>query len=535
MLNSIITHEEQHLSACLAVHSNANNDVVGLSESVLKKVKRSQDRYMAIDLDKICITSNKTLRDAVERMNVNLKGIVLVTDSQRRLIGSLVDGDIRRAVLSGKNLDTLVGEVLLSKAVASIGNYSGPIWAPIGTGDKILLQMMDGYSVQQIPLLDSESRVVDLVSIEDILDQPIVSYDAGEIVNLCVSPRETMHYAMEQININQQGIALVVNDQQKLIGAINDGDVRRFLMGGGELEMPISEYLQIRMGNSPGVPPVIAVPDDADQKMLMGIMEKHTIKQVPMTDDQGRLVGLVTLKDLLQKLTLPICAVVMAGGFGTRLRPLTNNIPKPMLPIDGKRPLLEVIISQLRDSGIRRMNVTTHYMPEVIMDHFGDGKEFGVDINYVYEDKPLGTAGALGLMKRPEEPIFVINGDILTKVGIQSMYKYHKKHEADLTVAVRQHQIQVPYGVIQTDGPAVVELEEKPCLSHLINAGIYLLDPSVHSYIPAGERFDMTDLIELLISKGKKVVCFPIYEYWLDIGQHGDYEKAQHDFVKEQW
>lgn len=487
------------------------------------------------DMSKICVSLDATLGQAVARINENLKGIVLITDSEQRLLGALVDGDVRRAILAGQNLDTPLHDVLSKKVSPVIGNYSGPVWAPAGTDRKILLQMMDGYSVQQIPLLDAQKRVVDLVMLEDLLDHPLLSYDDCQTDDICISPDKTVQEALEFINMNQKGIALVTDSKKKLLGVINDGDVRRLFMAGSELDMPIAEYLSLKARNSPSVPPFISVPVGIDQKILMGIMEKHKIKQIPLTDENGCVAGLVTLQDLLRKLTLPICAVVMAGGFGTRLRPLTNTIPKPMLPIDGERPLLEVIIKQLRDSGIRRMNVTTHYMPEKIIEHFGDGKDFGVEISYINEEEPLGTAGALGLLPQPKEPIFVINGDILTKVGIQSMYNYHKKHNADLTVAVRQHDIQVPYGVIQTDGPTVIDLQEKPRLRHLVNAGIYLLEPSVHAYIPVRERFDMTDLIELLMAKGRKVVCFPIFEYWMDIGQHGDYEQAQRDFGDGLW
>jgi NDP-sugar pyrophosphorylase family protein len=192
----------------------------------------------------------------------------------------------------------------------------------------------------------------------------------------------------------------------------------------------------------------------------------------------------------------------------------------------GDRPLLELTIERLRDAGIRRMNVTTHYLPEAISNHFGSGEAFDVEIRYVKEDQPLGTAGGLKLMENCDETLLVINGDILTEVDFRSMLRYHKEHGADLTVGVRQYEVQVPYGVVDCDGSRVRKLQEKPLLHFLVNAGIYLLEPTVYRYIPDHHRFDMTDLIERLIDKGRHVVSFPVVEYWMDIGQKADYERA---------
>jgi NDP-sugar pyrophosphorylase family protein len=199
-----------------------------------------------------------------------------------------------------------------------------------------------------------------------------------------------------------------------------------------------------------------------------------------------------------------------------------------MLPI-GDKPLLELIIGQLRDSGIHRVHVTTHYLPETITGYFGDGKSFGVDISYVSETRPLGTAGALKLMKTLDEPLLVINGDILSRIDFRDMLAYHTAHRPDLTIGVRHYDIQVPYGVVDFDGPRVRAIREKPVLDFLVNAGIYLIEPSISRYIPDDLRFDMTDLVQCLLNEGRLVVGFPIVEYWLDVGQHADYERAQQD------
>jgi NDP-sugar pyrophosphorylase family protein len=293
-----------------------------------------------------------------------------------------------------------------------------------------------------------------------------------------------------------------------------------------DLDAPLHTLLERKAG-SPYPQPVTA-PASSDQATLLALMQEHCLRHVPLLDADGRVVDLVTLTDLLPDQVLPLQAVIMAGGFGTRLRPLTEDLPKPMLTVGG-RPIMERIVEQLQQAGIRQVNVTTHYKPEKIIDHFGDGQAFGVSLTYVNEEQPLGTGGALGLIEAPEEPMLVINGDILTRVDFGAMLEYHREHHADMTVAVRQYDLQVPYGVIECAGAYVQGIREKPMLHFLVNAGMYLLEPSVYRYIPKGERFDMPDLIERLLAGGRTVVSFPVVEYWLDIGQHAEYERAQQD------
>jgi NDP-sugar pyrophosphorylase family protein len=249
------------------------------------------------------------------------------------------------------------------------------------------------------------------------------------------------------------------------------------------------------------------------------------LNHLPVVDDAGRIVELLLRSDFVTEERLGLSAVIMAGGFGTRLRPLTDELPKPMLPM-GDRPLLELTIERLREAGIHRVNLTTHYLAEKITSHFGNGQALDVDVNYVTEDRPLGTAGGLKLMSDVDETLLVINGDILTEVDFRSMLAYHRDHGADATVGVRQYELQVPYGVVECDGVRVRGVREKPVLTFLVNAGIYLLEPAVRRHIPDDQRFDMTDLIERLVEKGRHVVSFPVVEYWLDIGRPGDYEQA---------
>jgi dTDP-glucose pyrophosphorylase len=331
---------------------------------------------------------------------------------------------------------------------------------------------------------------------------------------------------MTCIDRNAKGIALVVDKERRLLGTVTDGDIRRAILAGVNFELPVSELLARKTGSR--YPEPVTAPVGTDRPALLQLMQERSVRHVPLLDGAGRVVDLVTLDELLPDQVLPVQAVIMAGGFGKRLRPFTEETPKPMLSVGG-RPLMERIIEQLRKAGIRQINITTHYKSENIVDHFGDGSNFGVKLNYVTEDRPLGTAGALGLIEKPNNPLLVINGDILTQMNFRAMLAYHQDHKADLTVAVRKYDLKVPYGVIESDGAFVRELVEKPSHSFFVNAGIYLLEPSVYHYVPNGQHFDMTDLIQRLLEEERPVASFPIVEYWLDIGQPADYDQAQKD------
>jgi NDP-sugar pyrophosphorylase family protein len=263
---------------------------------------------------------------------------------------------------------------------------------------------------------------------------------------------------------------------------------------------------------------------------LLALMRRHGVRHIPLLDARQRVAGLVLLEELVPEDRLCLQAVIMAGGKGTRLRPLTDNVPKPMLPI-GNRPLLEHTIERLREAGVSRIHIATHYRPEKITEHFGDGRRFGVDVRYVTEPAALGTAGALGLLEGTDEPLLVINGDILTNLNIKAMLSFHIEHGADLTIAARPYGVQVPYGVIQCDGWSVRAIEEKPAYQFFVNAGVYLIQPGSLCHVPSGRVFDMTNLIERLLVEGRNVVGFPVHEYWLDIGRPPDYERAQLDMI----
>lgn len=335
-----------------------------------------------------------------------------------------------------------------------------------------------------------------------------------------LSPQDSLLTAMEVINRTAYGIALVVDDRDRLLGTVVDGDIRRAVLRGTSLQSPVEGSMKVN--------PVTAEADQAPEAYL-SLMLSHKIQQLPLSGKAGEVVALVLLKDLQSELAGGLKAVIMAGGLGTRLRPLTDATPKSMLPV-GDRPMMEHVLDRLCESGIHEVVVSTHYKGEVIQDHFGDGSSLGVNIQYVNEEQRFGTIGGLRLMRAHlTEPFLVINGDILTSLDFSVMRLFHHQHQAEMTVAVRKHDVHVPYGVVQVEGSSVVGLDEKPTMALFINAGIYLINPGVIDSIPEGRSFDATDLIMTLIRNQRRVEAFPVLEYWKDIGHHPDYEQANAD------
>jgi dTDP-glucose pyrophosphorylase/CBS domain-containing protein len=341
------------------------------------------------------------------------------------------------------------------------------------------------------------------------------------IDSLCLAADSTIQAALRCIEANGRGIALIVDADKQLLGTVVDGDIRRAVLAGLAMHMPVTTLLEHKP-DAYKLP--VTAPITTSHEDIAHLMRVHQVRQIPLLDEQQRVVGLITQDELMSD--LPVKAVVMAGGFGKRLYPLTEHLPKPMLPV-GDKPIMEHIIEGLRSAGIKRVSVTTHFMPEKIKAHFGSGSDFGVAINYIAEDQPLGTAGGVGLLDPIEEPLLVINGDILTGLNFRDMVAYHQETQAALTVALRPYHISVPYGVVETAQGYVQSLVEKPVYTFYVNAGIYLLSPLAHRLIPRGERMDMTDLIEQLLAAKQPVASFPLREYWLDIGQPGDYARAQ--------
>jgi dTDP-glucose pyrophosphorylase/CBS domain-containing protein len=349
----------------------------------------------------------------------------------------------------------------------------------------------------------------------------------AEVERHLVSLECSIRDALVRIDRNGQGIVFVADPERHLLGTISDGDVRRAMLRGVQLDDLVERLLDSDRSSAPKTISAPAGTSDAD---LLQKMNEHGVRQIPIVSADGQIIDLAFLSELVKNYELPLRAVIMAGGYGTRLRPLTDKIPKPMLPVGG-RPLLQRTIEQLKEVGVRHINVATHYKADVIIAHFGDGHEFGVEIEYLREAAPLGTAGALLMVKACDDPLLIINGDILTQVNFRAMLEYHRAHKAWLTVGVRQYDVQVPYGVLECDGATVTRVSEKPKMTFFVNAGIYVVEPAVRSYIQDGCRFDMTDLIERLVADRCPVVGFPIAEYWLDVGSPMDYEQAQQDVM----
>lgn len=342
-----------------------------------------------------------------------------------------------------------------------------------------------------------------------------------------VAPETTIAEAVKILDSAGVGILLVCDQERErqLLGVITDGDIRRAILR----SIPFSDhcmsiankdYTSVQEGISP-----------TDALRMMDHSKSFFVNHLPVLDSSGRVVDLLLRRDLVSDEKLPLQAFIMAGGVGKRLRPLTDDMPKPMLQV-GKKPILEHIVDQLRDTGIENIKISTNYLREKITDYFGNGENFGVNIEYVNEDQPLGTAGSIGLVDTPTDRLLIINGDILTGTNFRAMFDFHVEHEADMTVGVRRYEFQVPYGVIECDGYRICGLQEKPLHQFFVNAGIYLLQPSMLAHIPTDRPYDGTDLIKDLVLQHKNVVSFPIIEYWIDIGQHDDYKKANSDYSK---
>ncbi|MEZ8353630.1 nucleotidyltransferase family protein [Vibrio splendidus] len=334
----------------------------------------------------------------------------------------------------------------------------------------------------------------------------------------------TIKQALEIINSEALRVAVVVDQKQKLLGMISDGDIRRGLLN----DLTLSDSVVKVMNTSP-----ITAKFGASKESLVELMEQKQILSVPLIDQDGRIVGLETLHSALSKDRYKNPVFIMAGGFGTRLRPLTDNCPKPMLKV-GDKPILETVIKSFIKAGFNNFYISTHYMPEQIHQHFGDGSDLGVSISYVHEDAPLGTGGALGLLPDsiPRDlPLIMINGDVLTKVDFQRLLNFHIENDADATMCVREYDYQIPYGVINGEGNKITSMVEKPIQRFFVNAGIYVVSPRVIQSVEKNQKIDMPTLLEQHMEERQKVLMFPIHEYWLDIGRMDDFKRAQMDIL----
>lgn len=331
--------------------------------------------------------------------------------------------------------------------------------------------------------------------------------------------REDATIAQAITNLDQVAIriVLVVDVAGLLIGTLSDGDIRRGLLKGLDMQSPITNVINLNP---------FVVPPDLERELVMQLMLANKILQIPVVDAQRKVVGLHLWDTVNAAPVRPNIMVIMAGGIGTRLRPHTENCPKPLLLVAGK-PMLEHIIERAKLEGFSRFVLAIHYLGHMIEEHFGNGESLGVQIEYLREQAPLGTAGALGLLHpQPDEAFVVTNGDVITDIRYGELLDFHLRHKAAATMAVRLHEWQHPFGVVQTEGIHIVGFEEKPIVRSYINAGVYALHPEALAALAANERCDMPTLFERLQALTQTTLAYPMHEPWLDVGRPDDLHQA---------
>lgn len=345
-----------------------------------------------------------------------------------------------------------------------------------------------------------------------------------------VLPQQTLRDAVNSLERTGLGIALVVAEEdQKLIGVITDGDIRRCFARQLSLETDIQNFLNNFQERTSHRQP-FTLPENSDNLVISQQMRDLRLSHIPLTNEMGQPAALILRGEIVKQEEPPLRAVVMAGGRGIRLDSLTQTTPKPMLHV-GDTPLLERIITQLSDAGVRDIAISVHYKKEQIIRHFVNGEKWGVRIHYLHETFPRGTAGCLSQVSPYGSPILLLNGDILTNINFNEMYNFHHQHNAKITVGITTFEQTVPYGVVEIDGIDVGALTEKPTKRHFISSGIYIIDPSLCALIPDDRKFDITDLIQMMLERGERVIAFHMHEYWNDIGRIEDYDKANADVI----
>ena len=344
------------------------------------------------------------------------------------------------------------------------------------------------------------------------------------IVNdIKLSVNSTIKDALQTINNGGLQVAIVVDENDALVGTVTDGDIRRGLLNGLDLNSSVSLVVHKS-------PSVASVGDTKESILKIALAKK--LHKIPLVDELGKLVGIEDIEDIIRPVGKTNRVILMVGGLGTRLRPLTQDTPKPMLKV-GNKPILQTIVEKFAEYGFVNITMCVNFNASIIRDYFGDGKEFGVNIDYVLEQKRMGTAGALSLLKeRPSEPFFVMNGDLLTNVNFEHILNYHTLNKATATMCVREYDYEVPYGVVKMNDNKIIEIAEKPVQKFFVSAGIYMLSPEILDIIPQDEFYDMPTLFEKAIAQDKNVISFPIHEYWIDIGRLEEYQKANEEYAK---
>jgi len=339
-----------------------------------------------------------------------------------------------------------------------------------------------------------------------------------------VSSSMTLRQTIEAITASSLQIALVVDENNKLLGTVTDGDIRKAILAGKDLNITAAEAMRKSPTTSSASTP---------RTVIIKLMREKRIHQMPILNESGQVVDVLTVDDLLGAQEKSNSVVIMAGGLGTRLHPLTQDTPKPMLNVGGK-PILETIIQSFIDQGYVNFFISLNFKAEIISDYFGDGSKLGASITYLHETTRLGTAGGLSLL--PSEvkfPIIVMNGDLLTRISVDALVDFHQRENAVATMVVREDHYQVPYGVVEVDGTQIVDVKEKPMQRHLVNAGIYVLSEQSLANIPRDTYYDMPTHFTKLAADGHRTAAFPLHEYWVDIGRLDELERAQREWPRE--
>jgi dTDP-glucose pyrophosphorylase len=340
-----------------------------------------------------------------------------------------------------------------------------------------------------------------------------------------VSPNNTLREVLAAIDAAELQVALVVDNHKKLLGVITDGDVRRGLLAGMTLESPASKVMNTQF---------TVATEDMKPSASETLMREKQLRHIPIVDEHGIILDLRLLDEVTKTERLPNVVVLMAGGLGERLGELTKDTPKPLLKV-GDKPILEIILESFLAQGFHRFFLSVNYKSQMIEDYFGDGSRWGASIQYVRETKRLGTGGSLSLLPEvPKEPFFVMNGDLLTKVNFKGMLEFHESQAQLATMAVREYDVQIPFGVTELDGHKIIGLSEKPVKRFFVNAGVYVLSPQCLPLIPKDDFFDMPNLFQKLIDNGFTTASFPLHEYWLDIGRMSDFQRANVEYL-ENW
>ncbi len=344
--------------------------------------------------------------------------------------------------------------------------------------------------------------------------------DPAKLAAYCLRPGDSIKQAVAAMNGVRPQCGLVLDEQRRLVGTLTDGDVRRGILAGVQLDEPV-ERIMFRTPTT--------APRDLPLEQARVLMRARQVKFLPLLAPDRTLAGLAVLEAFAGPHAEENLVVLMAGGLGQRLRPLTDDCPKPMLRI-GSKPILEIILESFAAQGFHRFAVSVNYKSEMVESYFGNGDKWDVAIEYIHEPRRMGTAGALSLLsRRPEAPFLVMNGDVLTTVRFRQLLDLHQERHAVATMCVRNYDVEVPFGVVEMEDGRLTRMVEKPRTQHFINAGIYVLSPEMLDHIPADRPSDMPDVLNAMARSGRTVAVFPIQEYWLDIGRHTDLERARNE------